>query len=77
MRKLTLRAVLDEHGDGVATLPEHTGGQLVGGTAHVDATNLQQLVSHLTDRHMCSSTAAFKIKCYKKDIYRTGNIKNI
>lgn len=40
MRKLTLRAVLDEHGDGVATLPEHTGGQLVGGTAHVDTTNL-------------------------------------
>lgn len=39
--------VLDKHGDGVAALVEDAGGQLVRGRAHVDAADLEQLVTDL------------------------------
>lgn len=47
MEKLTVWAVLNEHGDRSSTLTQHAGCQLVGGTAHVDAAHFQELVTDL------------------------------
>ena len=44
---LTVRAVLNEHGDGIPALAQDPRSLLVGRIAHVDPAHLQQLIPDL------------------------------
>lgn len=44
---LTVRTVLNQHGNGIPALPEDVGSQIVSGVPHVDPADFQQLVADL------------------------------